>query len=203
MDEEMGRKRKMLIKRQKGLRTKYYNAKDIKEMGISKSQMGLQDYHIIRIYWIQVEIGDSTKYMARYLEEQDAVNELERFKAAVLNKDEKFEFARCDKLEKRIAEAEKTAVEIQRQRQEEKQKEKQKEREMRIADIEHEIKTKNKRNSMLRYITTFLIYGIAINAGVKYIKSPLALVTAEIVAGVVGAALIMHAKGGKENEKYL
>ena len=184
----------MKIKRQEGLRTEYYNVKNIKEMGISISQIGLEDHHTIKVYWIYVTTDDRTPYVARYLEEQDAVNELERFKAAVFNKDKEFEFARCDKLEKRIIEAKKTAVEMQKQRQEEKQKE----RERRIADIKYEIEAKNKRNSMLRYITTFMIYGIAINAGVRYIKSPLALVTAEIVVGVVGAALIAYSKGGKE-----
>lgn len=183
----------MLIKRQKGLRTEYYNVKDIKEMGISKSQMGLEDYHIIDFYWVYVTTDGRTPYVARYLEEQDAVNELERFKAAVLNKDKEFEFARCDKLEKRIVETKKTAIKMQKQRQEEKQKE----REMHIAEIKREIETENELKAIGCYISTFLIYGIAINAGVKYIKSPLALVTVGILAGVVGAALIMHAKGGK------
>lgn len=186
----------MLIRVQKELENAYYNAKNIKKMEVSEGEMGLQDYHIIRIYWIKVEIDDSTKYMARYLEEQDAVNELERFKAAVSNKDKEFEFTRCDKLEKRIAEAKKTAVAMQKQRQEEKQKE----RNERIIEIKREIKARNRLKARICYALTFLIYGIAINAGVKYIKSPLALVTAGILAGVVGAAMISYAKGGKENE---
>lgn len=186
----------MLIKRQKGLRTEYYNVKNIKEMGISRSQMGLEDYHVIDVYWIYVTTDDRTPYVARYLEEQDAVNELERFKAAVSNKDKEFEFTRCDKLEKRIAEAKKTAVEMQKQRQEEKQKE----RNERIIEIKREIETRNRLKAIICYALTFLIYGIVINTGVKYIKSPLALVTAGILAGVVGAAMISYAKGGKENE---
>lgn len=184
----------MLIKRQEGLRTEYYNVKNIKEMGISKSQMGLEDHHTIDFYWVYVTTDGRTPYVARYLEEQDAVNELERFKAAVFNKDKEFEFTRCDKLEKRIVEAKETAIKMQKQR----QKEKQEEMKKRIAEIESEIEAENNLKTIGCYILTFLIYGIAINAGVKYIKSPLALVTAGILAGVVGAALIMYAKGGKE-----
>lgn len=185
----------MLIKLQEG----YLNIKKIKRMTIAEenilccSRVGFEG---ILVYSIIIYTGSSTEYVARYQEKQDAEAELERFKRALTAGDTEFEFAADDELTKRINDCKK-------QLKEELHKELIKEREEREQKYKEQYEQVETDNALIKffcYIGALLIFCLTTYAGSRCIESPQLLVSAGIIAGAIGEALISHAmRCGKED----
>lgn len=178
----------MLIKLQEN--RGYLNIKpnDIKRMIITEGRAFGLGFERILIY-----TNSSTEYVARYQNKRDAEAELERFKDALAAGDEEFEFTTDDELVKKIDEAEKLFIK------EEKQEFEQKHHEM-YEQVKEQIEADNALTKFFCYIGAFLIFCLTTYAGSRCIESPQLLVSAGIIAGAIGEALISHAmKCGKED----
>ena len=153
---------------------------------------------------ILIYTDSSVEYVARYQGRQDAEAELERFKSALEAGDEKFEFTTDEGLIKKIDEAENQFVEetIQKidgfkQECEQKQKELYEQVE---EQMKEQIETDRAFTKFCCYIGAFLIFCLTTYAGSRCIESPQLLVSAGIIAGAIGEALISHAmKCGKDD----
>ena len=142
---------------------------------------------------ILIYTSSSTEYVARYQKGQDAEAELERFKDALAAGDEEFEFTTDEELVKKIDEAEKLFI------REEKQEFKQKHKEQ-YEQLTEQIETDNALTKFFCYIGALLMFCLTTYAGSRCIESPQLLVSAGIIAGAIGGALISHAmKCGKED----
>ena len=177
----------MLIKLQGG----YLNIKKIKRMTIAEenilccSRIGFDG---ILVYSIIIYTGSSTEYVARYQEKQDAEAELERFKRAWTAGDTEFEFAADDELTKRINDCKKQLKE-----REQKYKEQ-------YEQLTEQVEADNALTKFFCYICALIIFCLTTYAGSRCIESPQLLVSAGIIAGAIGWALISHAiKCGKED----
>lgn len=169
--------------------------KDINRMIIEKDKAFGLGFESILIY-----TNLSTEYVARYQKRQDAEAELERFKSALEAGGKEFEFTTDDELVKKIDEAEnqfveKTIQKIDGFRQECEQKQKEL-----YEQVEEQIETDRAFTKFFCYIGAFLIFCLTTYAGSRCIESPQLLVSAGIIAGAIGVALISHAmKCGKED----
>ena len=178
----------MLIKLQEKKGYLNIKPKDIKRMIIEKDRaFGLEFEHIL------IYTNSSTEYVARYQERQDAEAELERFKSALEAGDEEFEFTTDDELVKKIDEAEKLFIREERQEFEQKHKEL-------YEQVKEQVETDNALTRFFCYIGALLIFCLTTYAGSRCIESPQLLVSAGIIAGAIGGALISHAmKCGKDD----
>lgn len=188
----------MLIKTQKGRENAYYNIKDIQKMKvITERHMARRDFDGILAYTIMIEADSKIGYVASYQSKQDAEAELERFKNAWMNGDAEFEFAADDKLHEEInyihmrrqKELEQEIEKFEKLKQEREQK-----RMERLEELKEQAEFDKGLTKFFCYAAAFLTYGAVIHLGVKYIKAPLPLAVAGILAGVIGAALVSYAK---------
>lgn len=178
----------MLIKLQEKKGYLNIKPKDIKRMIIEKDRAFGLEFERILIY-----TSSSTEYVARYQERQDAEAELERFKDALEAVNEEFEFTTDEELVKKIDEAEKMFIREERQEFEQKHKEL-------YEQVKEQVETDNALTRFLCYIGALLIFFLTTYAGSRCIESPQLLVSAGIIAGAIGGALISHAmKCGKED----
>lgn len=170
----------MLIKLQEKKGYLNIKPKDIKRMIIEKDRaFGLEFEHIL------IYTNSSTEYVARYQERQDAEAELERFKSSLAAGDEKFEFTTDEELIKKI--------DGFKQECEQKQKEL-------YEQLEEQVEADNALTKFFCYIGALLIFCLTTYAGSRCIESPQLLVSAGIIAGAIGGALISHAmKCGKDD----
>lgn len=189
----------MLIKLQEKKGYLNIKPKDIKRMIIEKDRaFGLEFEHIL------IYTNSSTEYVARYQERQDAEDELERFKSALAAGDEEFEFTTDEELVKKIDEAENQSVTeiIQKidgfkQECEQKQKELYEQLE---EQMKEQIETDSAFTKFFCYIGALIIFCLTTYVGSRCIESPQLLVSAGIIAGTIGVALISHAmKCGKDD----
>ena len=178
----------MLIKLQEKKGYLNIKPKDIKRMIITgDSAFGL-GFKRILIY-----TDSSVEYVARYQERQDAEAELERFRDALAAGDEEFEFTTDDELVKKIDEAHEQFM------REKKQEFEQKHQEL-YEQVKEQIETDRAFTKFFCYIGAFLIFCLTTYAGSRCIESPQLLVSAGIIAGAIGEALISHAmKCGKDD----
>lgn len=189
----------MLIKLQEKKGYLNIKPKDIKRMIIERDRaFGIEFEHIL------IYTNSSTEYVARYQERQDAEDELERFKSALAAGDEKFEFTTDEELIKKIDEAENQFVEEIIQKIDGfKQECEQKQKEL-YEQLEEQVKEQAEADNALTkfccYIGALLIFCLTTYAGSRFIESPQLLVSAGIIAGAIGWALISHAmKCGKDD----
>lgn len=185
----------MLIKLQEKKGYLNIKPKDIKRMIIEKDRaFGLEFEHIL------IYTNSSTEYVARYQERQDAEDELERFKSALAAGDEKFEFTTDEELVKKIDEAENQFVEETIQKMDVfKQEFEQKHNEL-YEQVKEQVETDNALTRFFCYIGALIIFCLTTYAGSRCIESPQLLVSAGIIAGAIGGALISHAmKCGKDD----
>lgn len=149
---------------------------------------------------ILIYTNSSTEYVARYQNKQDAEAELERFKDALAAGDEEFEFTTDDELVKKIDEVEERFRREEKQKFEEfKQEQEQKHQEM-YEQAKEQVEADNALTQFFCYIGALLIFCLTTYAGSRCIESPQLLVSAGIIAGAIGGALISHAmKCGKDD----
>lgn len=185
----------MLIKLQEKKGYLNIKPKDIKRMIIEKGRAFGLEFERILIY-----TNSSTEYVARYQKEQDAEAELDRFKDALAAGDEEFEFTTDDELVKKIDEAEEQFVRETIQKMDGfKQEFEQKHQEL-YEQAKEQIETDRAFTKFFCYIGAFLIFCLTTYAGSRCIESPQLLVSAGIIAGAIGEALISHAmKCGKDD----
>lgn len=185
----------MLIKLQEKKGYLNIKPKDIKRMIIEKGRVFGVEFEHILIY-----TNSSTEYVARYQKRQDAEDELERFKSALAAGDEKFEFTTDEELVKKIDEAENQFVEETIQKIDGfKQECEQKQKEL-YEQLEEQVDADNALTRFFCYIGALLIFCLTTYAGSRCIESPQLLVSAGIIAGAIGGALISHAmKCGKDD----
>lgn len=185
----------MLIKLQENSGYLNIKPKDIKRMIIERDRaFGIEFEHIL------IYTNSGTEYVARYQERQDAEDELERFKNALAAGDEKFEFTTDEELIKKIDEAENQFVEgIIQKIDGFKQECEQKQKEL-YEQLEEQVEADNALTKFFCYIGALLIFCLTTYAGSRCIESPQLLVSAGIIAGAIGGALISHAmKCGKDD----
>lgn len=185
----------MLIKLQEKKGYLNIKPKDIKRMIITEDRAFGLGFKSILIY-----TDSSVEYVARYQKRQDAEAELERFKDALAAGDEEFEFTTDDELVKKIDEASERFRREEKQKFEEfKQEQEQKHQEL-YEQVEEQIEADRALTKFFCYIGAFLIFCLTTYAGSRCIESPQLLVSAGIIAGAIGEALISHAmKCGKED----
>lgn len=185
----------MLIKLQEKKGYLNIKPKDIKRMIITKDRAFGLEFERILIY-----TSSSTEYVARYQKGQDAEAELEKFKSALAAGDEKFEFTTDEELVKKIDEAENQFVEETIQKMDVFKKEfEQKHKEL-YEQLEEQVDADNALTKFFCYIGALLIFCLTTYAGSRCIESPQLLVSAGIIAGAIGWALISHAmKCGKDD----
>ena len=180
----------MLIKLQE--KKGYLNIKDVKKITIKEKTIAI-GFKYIPVYAIIIDTDSSTEYAARYQKRQDAETELERLKDALAAGDEEFEFTTDDELVKKIDEAHEQFM------REKKQEFEQKHQEL-YEQAKEQIETDRAFTKFCCYIGAFLIFCLTTYAGSRCIESPQLLVSAGIIAGAIGEALISHAmKCGKED----
>lgn len=178
----------MLIKLQEKKGYLNIKPKDVKSMIIEKDKAFGLEFERILIY-----TNSSTEYVARYQKGQDAEAELERFKSALEAGDKEFEFTTDDELVKKVDEAEKMFIREERQEFEQKHNEL-------YEQVKEQVETDNALTKFFCYIGALLIFCLTTYAGSRCIESPQLLVSAGIIAGAIGGALISHAmKCGKED----
>lgn len=178
----------MLIKLQENMGYLNIKPKDIKRMIITEGRAFGLGFKRILIY-----TNSSTEYVARYQKGQDAEAELERFKSALEAGDKEFEFTTDDELVKKIDEAEKMFIREERQEFEQKHQEL-------YEHVKEQVEADNALTKFCCYIGAFLIFCLTTYAGSRCIESPRLLVSAGIIAGAIGEALISHAmKCGKND----
>lgn len=178
----------MLIKLQEKKGYLNIKPKDIKRMIITEDRAFGLGFKSILIY-----TDSSVEYVARYQKRQDAEDELERFKDALAAGDEEFEFTTDDELVKKIDEAHEQFM------REKKQEFEQKHQEL-YEQVKEQVEADNALTKFFCYIGAFLIFCLTTYAGSRCIESPQLLVSAGIIAGAIGEALISHAmKCGKED----
>lgn len=183
----------MLIKLQE--KKGYLNIKNIKRMTIAEenilscSRVGFEG---ILVYSIIIYTGSNTEYVARYQEKQDAEAELERFKDAWTAGDTEFEFAADDELTKRINDCKKQLKEELHKELIKEQKEREQKYKEQYEQLTEQIEAENALTKFFCYIGALLIFCLATYAGSRCIESPQLLVTAGIIAGAIGEALISH-----------
>ena len=189
----------MLIKLQEG----YLNIKKIKRMTIAEenilccSRIGFEG---ILVYSIIIYTGSSTEYVARYQEKQDAEAELERFKRAWTAGDTEFEFAADDELTKRINDCKKQLEEELHKELIKERKEREQKYKEQYEQLTEQIEADNALTKFFCYIGALLIFCLTTYAGSRCIESPQLLVSAGIIAGAIGGALISHAmRCGKDD----
>ena len=185
----------MLIKLQEKKGYLNIKPKDIKRMIITENRAFGLGFKSILIY-----TGSNTEYVARYQEKQDAEAELERFKDALAAGDEEFEFTTDDELVKKIDEVEERFKREEKQKIEEfKQEQEQKHKEL-YEQVKEQVETDRAFTKSFCYIGALLIFCLTTYAGSRCIESPQLLVSAGIIAGAIGEALISHAmRCGKED----
>lgn len=185
----------MLIKLQENRGYLNIKSKDIKRMIITKDRAFGLEFERILIY-----TDSSTEYVARYQNKQDAESELERFKNALAAGDEEFEFTTDEELVKKIDEVEERFRREEKQKFEEfKQEQEQKHQEM-YEQAKEQVEADNALTQFFCYIGALLIFCLTTYAGSRCIESPQLLVSAGIIAGAIGGALISHAmKCGKDD----
>lgn len=185
----------MLIKLQEKKGYLNIKPKDIKRMIIEKDRAFGLEFESILIY-----TNSSTEYVARYQKRQDAEAELERFKGALAAGDEEFEFTTDDELVKKIDEAREQFLRERRQEFEKSMQELDQKHQELYEQVEEQIEADNALTKFFCYIGAFLIFCLTTYAGSRCIESPQLLVSAGIIAGAIGEALISHAmKCGKED----
>lgn len=185
----------MLIKLQEKKGYLNIKPKDIKRMIIEKDRaFGLEFEHIL------IYTNSSTEYVARYKERQDAEAELERLKDALEAGDETFEFTTDEELAKKIDEAENQFVTETIQKMDGfKQEFEQKHNEL-YEQVKEQAEADNALTRFFCYIGALLIFFLTTYAGSRCIESPQLLVSAGIIAGAIGGAMISHAvKCGKDD----
>lgn len=168
----------MLIKLQEKKGYLNIKPKDIKRVIITEDRAFGLGFKSILIY-----TNSSTEYVARYQKEQDAEAELERFKDALAAGDAEFEFTTDEELVKKIDEAHEQFM-----------REKKQEFEQKHQELYEQV------TEFFCYIGALLIFWLTTYAGSRCIESPLLLVAAGIIAGMIGEALISYAmKCGKDD----
>ena len=178
----------MLIKLQEKKGYLNIKSKDIKGMIITKDRAFGLEFERILIY-----TSSSVEYVARYQEKKDAESELERFKDALTAGDEEFEFTTDDELVKKIDEAHEQFI------REKKQEFEQKHQEL-YEQVKEQVEADNALTKFFCYIGALLIFCLTTYVGSRCIESPQLLVSAGIIAGAIGEALISHAmKYGKDD----
>lgn len=178
----------MLIKLQEKKGYLNIKPKDIKRMIITEDRAFGLGFKRILIY-----TDSSVEYVARYQKKQDAEAELERFKDALAAGDEEFEFTTDDELAKKIDEAHEQFMRERKQEFEQSHKEL-------YEQVEEQIETDRAFTKFFCYIGALLIFCLTTYAGSRCIESPQLLVSAGIIAGAIGEALISHAmKCGKDD----
>lgn len=178
----------MLIKLQEKKGYLNIKPKDIKRMIITKDRAFGLEFDRILIY-----TGSSTEYVARYQKRQDAEAELERFKNALTAGDEEFAFTTDDELVKKIDEAHEQFIKWEKQEYEQKHQEL-------YEQVKEQVETDNALTKFFCYIGALLMFCLTTYAGSRCIESPQLLVSAGIIAGAIGGALISHAmKCGKDD----
>lgn len=187
----------MLIKLQEG--KGYLNIKDVKKITIKEKTIAI-GFNYIPVYAIIIDTDSDTEYAARYQERQDAEAELERFKDAWTAGDAEFEFTTDEELVKKIDEASERFRREEKQKFEEfKQEQEQKHQEL-YEQVKEQVETDRAFIKFFCYIGALLIFCLTTYAGSRCIESPQLLVSAGIIAGAIGEALISHAmKCGKED----
>lgn len=188
----------MLIKTQEKYNGAYCNIKDMQEMKvITERRMKRSNFDGILAYTIMINADSNVGFVASYQSRQDAEDELERFKNAWMNGDTEFEFAEDDELVKKIDDIkEQRAKELEQEIEKFeklKQEREQKRREM-LEEAKEQAEFDRALTKFFCYVAAFLTYGAVIHFGVKYIKAPLPLAVAGILAGVIGTALVSYAK---------
>lgn len=185
----------MLIKLQEKKGYLNIKPKDIKRMIITKDRAFGLEFDRILIY-----TGSSTEYVARYQKRQDAEGELERFKNALTAGDEEFAFTTDDELVKKIDEAENQFMEETIQKLEGFKQEYEQKRKELYEQVKEQVETDNALTKFFCYIGALLIFCLTTYVGSRCIESPQLLVSAGIIAGAIGGALISHAmKCGKDD----
>lgn len=187
----------MLIKLQE--KRGYLNIKDVKKLTIKEKTIAI-GFKYIPVYAIIIDTDSGTEYAARYQERQDAEAELERFKRAFTAGDAEFEFTTDEELVKKIDEAEELFEREKKQEFERcKQEHEQRHQEL-YEQVKEQIETDRAFTKFVCYIGALLIFCLTTYAGSRCIESPQLLVSAGIIAGAIGEALISHAmKCGKED----
>ena len=142
---------------------------------------------------ILIYTNSSTEYVARYQNKQDAEAELERFKDALAAGDEEFAFTTDDELVKKIDEAHEQFIKWEKQEYEQKHQEQ-------YEQLTEQIEIDRAFTKFFCYIGALLIFCLTTYAGSRCIESPQLLVSAGIIAGAIGGALISHAmRCGKDD----
>ena len=189
----------MLRKAQKRDNNTYYNISVEQELKVILTErlMGWSDFDEILVYTITIKTGSNSEDVASYQSRKDAEAELERFKNAWMNGDAEFEFAADDELVKKIDDIkEQRAKELEQEIEkfEKLKQEREQKRMERLEELKEQAEFDRGLTKFFCYAATFLTYGAVIHLGVKYIKAPLPLAVAGILAGVIGAALVSYAK---------
>ena len=182
----------MLIKLQENMGYLNIKPKDIKRMIITKDRAFGLEFERILIY-----TSSSTEYVARYQKGQDAEAELERFKSALEAGDKEFEFTTDDELVKKVDEAGELFV---RETIEKREREYEQKHQELYEQVNEQIEIDRAFTKFFCYIGALLIFCLTTYAGSRCIESPLLLVSAGIIAGAIGEALISHAmRCGKDD----
>lgn len=185
----------MLIKLQENMGYLNIKPKDIKRMIIEKDRAFGLEFESILIY-----TNSRTEYVARYQERQDAEAELERFKSALEAGDEEFEFTTDEELVKKIDEAENQFVTETIQKMDGFKQEFEQKYKEQYEQLTEQVEADNALTKFFCYIGACLIFCLTTYAGSRCIESPQLLVSAGIIAGAIGEALISHAmKCGKDD----
>lgn len=178
----------MLIKLQEKKGYLNIKPKDIRRIIITEGRAFGLGFKRILIY-----TGSSVEYVARYQKWQDAEAELERFKGALAAGDEEFEFTTDDELVKKIDEAHEQFVRERKQEFEQKHQELD-------EQVKEQVEADNALTRFFCYIGALIIFCLTTYAGSRCIESPQLLVSAGIIAGAIGGALISHAmRCGKDD----
>lgn len=185
----------MLIKLQENRGYLNIKPKDIRRMIITEGRaFGCIEERIL------IYTNSSTECVARYQERQDAEAELERFRDALAAGDEEFEFTTDEELVKKIDEAENQFVSETIQKIDDFRQECEQKRKELYEQVEEQIEADNALTKFFCYIGALLIFCLTTYAGSRCIESPQLLVSAGIIAGAIGEALISHAmKCGKDD----
>ena len=174
----------MLIKSQIGYNTTYYNLENIQEMRIEEGNMELINFNIVPAYYVTIKSDGHVYPMARFLERQDAEDELSEFVESWSN-DEDFVFSEDDKLSERTEELKKEYEKDARQELQDMQERMRKN----VKKIEDMRRTERKIKKIFCCILIFVIYGVVIHIGTGLIKNPVMLAAVSIVTGAIGAAI--------------
>lgn len=177
----------MLIKR--GYDETYYNLENIQEMRIEEGNMELLNCYIVPAYYVTIKSDGHVYPLARFLERQDAEDELSEFVESWSN-DEDFVFSEDDKLSEKEEELKKEHERDARQELQEMQERLRKRR----REIENMERTERKIKKIFCCILIFVIYGVVIHIGAGLIKNPVILAAVSIVVGAIGAAIAGVAK---------